>query len=722
MSKQLAPPLKAFDDYMARSGDAWPDFDSMRSWADLPPLLEFVDGRRVNTDADWLARREEIRTLLCRWFYGSFPATPPKLSNAELLLEEAEYRGTRRQVRLTFDCPTKQVAFDIELLIPEGPGPHPVFLTQTTHRVWGLIAMSRGYMACVYPGADVDDQSARFVDAYPECDWTTIPRRAWLGSRALDYVQTLAVADKQRVCITGHSRNGKQSLIAAAFDERIKAVVSSSSGSGGICPYRFSSEVAMLESVEFTTRLCPDWFHQRLRMFTGREDKLPVDSHSVLGLIAPRACLLSDAFNDGCGGTFAVERAYTAGRELYKHFGHPEALRLAWRPAGHETNAELLQSYFDWFDHALQRRGDMHQLDFHAEFPEVLLHEFKFDAWRRAHGDAVEQPPTGDVEATRAARVRWGLGTQPPTGVEWGSRYGQAKPHDLTLVGRGYVPDDVAMMGVQFSDYVQGYLYHSKQIDKPAPVVIWLHTTSGPQGFTGCYMAGDRIYHELVRQGFAVFTFDQIGWGLRLHEARRFYERFPDWSLLGRMVRDTSAAVDFLEDGKGKGSYAVNERWNVKLPPLDLSRVYTLGYGMGGMLSLYAAALDQRIAGAASFAGFTPMRTDTDAKPTGGIRRLWQWYRLAPRLGLYHGKESQLPYDYDDLLQLIAPRPCLVVSPTHDREADLADVTACVEASRPAWAAQGDRLEQRSPEDYSRFQTPQHEIAIDWLHRVAGTK
>lgn len=36
--------------------------------------------------------------------------------------------------------------------------------------------------------------------------------------------------DPARVCITGHSRNGKQSLITAAFDERFTAVVGSSPG------------------------------------------------------------------------------------------------------------------------------------------------------------------------------------------------------------------------------------------------------------------------------------------------------------------------------------------------------------------------------------------------------------------------------------------------------------------------------------------------------------
>ena len=133
MTTLLAPPFPAFDEYMARSGDTLPDFDSMRSCAALPPLLEFVDGRWVQTEEDGRARRDG--------FYGTFPATPPTFSKAELLAEEQEYRGTRRQLRLTFDCPTQLVSFDIELLIPDGDEHHPVFVTQPPHLACSLTHM-----------------------------------------------------------------------------------------------------------------------------------------------------------------------------------------------------------------------------------------------------------------------------------------------------------------------------------------------------------------------------------------------------------------------------------------------------------------------------------------------------------------------------------------------------------------------------------------------------
>ncbi|MCL6431854.1 MAG: Eco57I restriction-modification methylase domain-containing protein, partial [Anaerolineae bacterium] len=103
-----------------------------------------------------------------------------------------------------------------------------------------------------------------------------------------DYLGTVPQADRLRIALTGHSRNGKQSLIAAALDERIALVISSSSGAGGAMPARYFSEQHLGEGIELLTRRFPDWFHPRLRFFVGREDRLPVDLHELVAL--KRAC------------------------------------------------------------------------------------------------------------------------------------------------------------------------------------------------------------------------------------------------------------------------------------------------------------------------------------------------------------------------------------------------------------------------------------------------
>ena len=164
-------------------------------------------------------------------------------------------------------------------------------------------------------------------------------------------------------------------------------------------------------------------------------------------------------------------------------------------------------------------------------------------------------------------------------------------------------------------------------------------------------MLGPRVFNTLAEKGYAVFCFDQIGFGRRVLEGSSFYTHYPRWSKLGKMLADVPrSAVDLLSESAGRspGDDAL------RLPPLDRQKIFLLGYSLGGTVALHAAALDKRIAGVACFSGFTPMRTDTQGKPTGGIRRLWDLHALVPKLGLYDGRERDLPYDFDDVLGLIA--------------------------------------------------------------------
>ena len=55
-----------------------------------------------------------------------------------------------------------------------------------------------------------------------------------------------------------------------------------------------------------------------------------------------------------------------------------------------------------------------------------------------------------------------------------------------------------------------------------------------------------------------------------MSEAGPFYDRYPHWSQMGRMVEDTRAAIDALE----------------KDSQVDPQRIYLFGYSMGGTVGL----------------------------------------------------------------------------------------------------------------------------------------
>ena len=112
------------------------------------------------------------------------------------------------------------------------------------------------------------------------------------------------------------------------------------------------------------------------------------------------------------------------------------------------------------------------------------------------------------------------------------------------------------------------------------------------------------VIQGLVKSGYAVFAFDQIGFGTRVEEGTHFYRKHPHWSKMGKMVADTSAVAEMLAN----------------MEDIDPDRIYALGYALGATVGLYAAALDERIAGVVSVCGFTPMRLDSVDMGTEGIR------------------------------------------------------------------------------------------------------
>ncbi|HEX2972382.1 MAG TPA: alpha/beta fold hydrolase, partial [Tepidisphaeraceae bacterium] len=192
-----------------------------------------------------------------------------------------------------------------------------------------------------------------------------------------------------------------------------------------------------------------------------------------------------------------------------------------------------------------------------------------------------------------------------------------------------------------------------------------------------------------------------IGTANRQDERRTFYEQHPRWSLMGKMVLDARHAVDAMRAN----------------PDVDPNRVYLVGFGMGGMVATLTAAMDERIAGVVSVAGFTPFRTDTDAAGTGGIRRWSHLYGWIPRLGAFVGQEAKVPVDFDEILASIAPRPMLVIAPKLDWHASHEEVARAVAAAGKEYEQLGtaDRLKLERPEKWIEFNDAMQGRVVEWL-------
>jgi hypothetical protein len=121
-------------------------------------------------------------------------------------------------------------------------------------------------------------------------DWGSLRALAWGAARAMDYFETDRAVDAKRVGVQGHSRWGKATLVTMAYDERFAIGYVSSSGEGGAKLHRRKfGEV--IENLNASNEY--HWMAGNFMKYGGRWDALPVDSHQLVAMVAPRPLFLS---------------------------------------------------------------------------------------------------------------------------------------------------------------------------------------------------------------------------------------------------------------------------------------------------------------------------------------------------------------------------------------------------------------------------------------------
>ncbi|MFW5901254.1 MAG: alpha/beta fold hydrolase [bacterium] len=711
----VSPQDFTWGDWLERTGELPPDFDEMPSLPFLPDPLILDEGGKnipVETIEQWHRKREQMKKQVRQWITGTVPPPP---DNLQIKVLEEKMNGKLREIEVLLRFgPDHKAKLHMTLLIPPGEGPFPVFICpwKKGRYDWVQAAVRRGYIGCRFTATDPkygypDDSEAYEYIWWPEYDFSTIMRWGWAVSRAIDYLYTLDEVNKEQIALTGLSRNGKMALWSAAYDERIKAVVPISGGTGGENPFRYTTDKYNNETMELLTWYRPHWLHPRLRFFVGRESKLPVDQNSLMALVAPRGLMLTSSITESAGNPWGIEQAYRSARKAYKFLGAEDKIAIDLRHGLHAPSARDMERYLDFFDHVFDR-GDIkpdNKLFYNYTFSKWLgLSEEKVDPLSypaKGIDDLLEDSQGSSIHDTTEwknklpdikQRISWGLGEESPSVGP-----GEQTDYLRDVVGLPRIDEGIASRPLMF-----GRLYYpSDESGDPKgddlPVVIYLHEYSYSKGFA---KAGD-IITRFADAGYAVYAFDQIGFGTRIEEGRLFYERFPHWSKMGRMVADTRWAVDAL----------------LEIDFIDSEQIYAAGYSLGATVGLYSAALDERIAGMISVCGFTPMRLNKPGKTAEGIYVYSHLHGLIPRLGFFAKNESHIPYDFHEILAAIAPRPLLIVAPTWDQYASFPDVKNCVEKVRKVYDLyhQKDNLQLYAPVDYNRFSDEMKEQVVRWL-------
>ena len=168
-------------------------------------------------------------------------------------------------------------------------------------------------------------------------DWGALAAWSWGISRLIDFFETDPNVDATRIGVQGHSRFGKAALVAAAYDQRIGAAFPSAAGAMGTSWARMTWG----ENLELVCGADTEyhWVNGNINRFAGELIPgrywprkvwfLPVDTHSVMSLVAPRVVMTAAGTDTppGFGDAWTNPRGeFLAGAissQVWEHLGWP---------------------------------------------------------------------------------------------------------------------------------------------------------------------------------------------------------------------------------------------------------------------------------------------------------------------------------------------------------------------------------------------------------------
>jgi dienelactone hydrolase len=214
---------------------------------------------------------------------------------------------------------------------------------------------------------------------------------------------------------------------------------------------------------------------------------------------------------------------------------------------------------------------------------------------------------------------------------------------------------------------VPAYLFvPAERPAKRLPAVLCLHQTTAVGKDEPAGVRGDRELAyalELAQRGYVVLAPDYPSLGEHVFD---FAARTDYASGSMKAVWDNVRAVDLLET----------------IAEVDADRTGVIGHSLGGHNALFTATFEPRLRVVVSSCGFTTFRKDD--MPS------WTGPRYMPRIKTLFGSDARrVPFDFQEVVAALAPRPFLACAAEKDDDFDVSGVRDVMAAARPIYRLYG---------------------------------
>ncbi len=206
------------------------------------------------------------------------------------------------------------------------------------------------------------------------------------------------------------------------------------------------------------------------------------------------------------------------------------------------------------------------------------------------------------------------------------------------------------------------------------PAVLALHPTD--------IEYGHRVVVEQLRVNYRAYGRDlaERGYVVLAPSYPLMANYQPDLKALGyqsgsmKAIRDNMRGLDYLES----------------LPFVGKNKFGAIGHSLGGHNAIYTGAFDSRLVVIVSGCGF-----DSYLDYCGHDPAVWQpgrgWCqdRYMPKLAEYRGQLAQIPFDFHELIALLAPRSVFISAPLRDANFRCHSVEEIVETASQVYRLYG---------------------------------